>query len=260
MKGEDVVVTPGSNGVFNITLLMDGHGGQSIMKRAVELQKDFLEACGARKDWPGCAAVALGHFQERARRMHYRGGATLVALVMEEESGHVAFAWAGDSVGILVREGTVAFRTSIHSVSSDSELRRLQDHEPRYKYQIDDGYLCSLNKYRGCVMPTRGIGDIDMEPAGFLSVPETSNLMSMGPGDLVLMASDGLWDVLPEVEVLEKLSKAGDWKRNILASEALAKAAVSRWLKEYGRASEADDISIVLFQPEVGQPAARTEL
>lgn len=111
------MVTPGSNLVFEITLLMDGHGGQGIMKRAVELQKALLEACDSIKAWPKCTQKALQSFQEHARRMRYRGGATLVACFLEdsqgsrafesdgqEATGRVAFAWAGDSMAVLIRE------------------------------------------------------------------------------------------------------------------------------------------------------------
>eukprot|EP00913_Durusdinium_trenchii_P010466 g9813.t1 len=74
---------------------------------------------------------------------------------------------------VEAREGALLFRSLAfecrgqHVICPDCEQAlgsKHENHEPRYKYQIDDGYLCSLNKYRGCVMPTRGIGDIDMEP------------------------------------------------------------------------------------------------
>ncbi|CAJ1443765.1 unnamed protein product [Effrenium voratum] len=105
LNGEDVVVTPESNGVFNVTLLMDGHGGQGIMKRSLDLQQGLLNACRVAADWPKCAREAVQNFQDRARQMQYRGGATLLALLTEERSSRVAFAWAGDSMAILVKQG-----------------------------------------------------------------------------------------------------------------------------------------------------------
>eukprot|EP00434_Breviolum_minutum_P010251 symbB.v1.2.009046.t1/scaffold569.1/size186053/15 len=247
----------GSNGIFNVTLLMDGHGGQSIMKRAVNLQKELLETCKSFGDWPRCASDAFKQFQENARIMSYRGGATVVALVMEEASKKAAFAWAGDSMGILVKQGTVAFRTSIHTAESGAELQRIRDHRPPYEYRLDDGYLCGLRR-QGCVMPTRGLGDVDLESAGFLAVPETSDFMAMEEGDFVLMASDGLWDVLSEEDVLLH-AKVGSWQANVATSEKLAKIAVQQWLQLYGRPSEADDVSVVIFQPGPVIPA-RAEL
>eukprot|EP00435_Cladocopium_sp_Y103_P037450 s832_g9.t3 len=490
-RGEDVVVTPGSNEVFTITILMDGHGGQSVMKRAVDLQKELLEMCRSLADWPRCAVEATEHVQDHVRMMRYRSGATFLALVVEEASSKAAFAWAGDSMGILVPElryacacgtciatpegyvearddalvfrslafechsqtvvcpdcgqaigfkneslhflrrdriqsrtdklqvlvcslkqqeitevsqviagifpcdvrsrlllkaelrqftalpgkpelvvvvhrnegralltdrngfyhevlgtawkqtrgnvlvvltrvepqeptdlydknmlrslstqgdqptmgalghagrvltwgnspsaeqlqqilklmtkayfhesihatgipqnwnkpspkasgWTVAFRTSTHTAESEAEISRIRHHRPPYQYRLDDGYLCAL-KRPSCVMPTRGLGDVDLESAGFLAVPETSDFMTMGEEDFVLIASDGIWDVLGEEDVLAHV-QVGSWQTNLATSEMLAKRAIQEWLRQYGRASEADDVSVAIVQPRL---------
>lgn len=257
-RGEDVVVTPGSNEVFTITILMDGHGGQSVMKRAVDLQKELLEMCRSLADWPRCAVEATEHVQDHVRMMRYRSGATFLALVVEEASSKAAFAWAGDSMGILVRQGTVAFRTSTHTAESEAEISRIRHHRPPYQYRLDDGYLCAL-KRPSCVMPTRGLGDVDLESAGFLAVPETSDFMTMGEEDFVLIASDGIWDVLGEEDVLAHV-QVGSWQTNLATSEMLAKRAIQEWLRQYGRASEADDVSVAIVQPRLSVTPVKAEL
>ena len=87
----------------------------------------------------------------------------------------------------------MAFRTSIHSASSATELQRIESHQPSYSYEIHDGYLCSLNRYHGCatryggrfnegtseVMPTRGLGDLELEP-GQITSPSASCQESAG--------------------------------------------------------------------------------
>mmetsp|Transcript_58781 Transcript_58781/g.128699 ORF Transcript_58781/g.128699 Transcript_58781/m.128699 type:complete len:309 (-) Transcript_58781:36-962(-) len=257
-RGEDVVVTPGSNGIFTITILMDGHGGQSVMKRAVDLQKELLEMCRSLADWPRCAVEATEHVQDHIRIMRYRSGATFLALVVEEASSKAAFAWAGDSMGILVRQGMVAFRTSSHTAESEAEISRIRHHSPPYQYRLDDGYLCAL-KRPSCVMPTRGLGDVDLESAGFLAVPETSDFMAMGEEDFVLIASDGIWDVLSEEDVLAHV-QVGSWQTNLATSEKLAKLAVQEWLRQYGRVSEADDVSVAIVQPRLSVTPVKAEL
>ncbi|CAJ1348858.1 unnamed protein product [Effrenium voratum] len=231
---------------------MDGHGGQGIMKRSLDLQQGLLNACRVAADWPKCAREAVQNFQDRARQMQYRGGATLLALLTEERSSRVAFAWAGDSMAILVKQGRTAFRTSLHTTELESEVQRIRGH-PEYKYEFHDGYLCSTDPGAGCVMPTRGLGDVDLEPAGFLAVPDTSEFMDLAPGDFVLMASDGLWDVLSEEEVLAR-TQVGSPEKNLATAEALAEAAVQGWARRYGP-GEADDVSLLLCQP-VGEEKA----
>ncbi|CAE7336154.1 unnamed protein product [Symbiodinium necroappetens] len=246
-RGEDVVVTPGSNGILRIALLMDGHGGQDIVRHAASLQEGLLKHCTDLQVWPGCAEDSVAAFQDQARQQHWRSGSTLVAVVSEVKTSRVAFAWAGDSMGVLIRGGHIVYRTTMHTLENDEELHRLQTHRPAYSYRLRDGYLCSSTPYAGCVMPTRGLGDVELESAGFLAVPETSDFMDVTADDIVLVASDGVWDVVDAEEAVEILADTQHPSREDQAA-TLAATALKGWRTRYGP-NEADDVSVLLYQP-----------
>eukprot|EP00747_Dinoflagellata_sp_TGD_P215806 gnl/TRDRNA2_/TRDRNA2_88443_c0_seq1.p1 gnl/TRDRNA2_/TRDRNA2_88443_c0~~gnl/TRDRNA2_/TRDRNA2_88443_c0_seq1.p1 ORF type:complete len:184 (+),score=18.19 gnl/TRDRNA2_/TRDRNA2_88443_c0_seq1:3-554(+) len=183
-------------------------------------------------------------------------------MFLDLQSSSVAFAWAGDSEALIVREGRVIFRTSRHDLENRHERFRIKSDEANYNYSFRDGYLCKRGGHGHCVMPTRGLGDLDMEGAGFIPFPETSEFIPLRTGDLVIIASDGLWDVVDADQVIELLmagTPAGPTRMLDLGTR-LAEKAVSSWLKEYGRASEADDISILIYEQSADRHLLGLEL
>eukprot|EP00931_Biecheleriopsis_adriatica_P010429 TRINITY_DN111504_c0_g1_i1.p1 TRINITY_DN111504_c0_g1~~TRINITY_DN111504_c0_g1_i1.p1 ORF type:complete len:348 (+),score=67.42 TRINITY_DN111504_c0_g1_i1:2-1045(+) len=266
-RGEDMIVTSGSNEVYNISLLMDGHGGQDVVKHAGRyLQHTLLEHCStgsaaaspAEESWPGCATRAFATYQKDVRRQSLRGGAVVVVVLVEIETSRVAFAWAGDAAALILdARGQVIFRTSSHTLDNKEELARIQAGRAQYSYEIDDGYLCHTNERVGCVEPTRGIGDLKFESAGFLPVPETSELMDLAADDMVIVASDGLWDVIEEHEVIRHVMLDRDLDfssppsdtRAALATK-LVQNAIDEWRQQYDD-SEADDVCLLMWEPAV---------
>ncbi|CAK0905494.1 unnamed protein product [Prorocentrum cordatum] len=226
---------------------MDGHGGQGVVRHAGQhLQEELLRLCGAEAAgaWPECARAAFVGFQDEVRRKRLRGGATAVAIFLRADGSQAAFAWVGDSSAVVIRGGDVLFRTTKHSLDNADEVARIKAGD--YRYFMDDGYLCTP---RGrCVAPTRALGDIEMESAGLISTPEASEWIDLQPGDIIIAASDGIWDVLPEEPVVRHLAKMPLEADLVQAASGLAETAVREWTRQYGRASEADDISVLLYR------------
>lgn len=252
-NGEDAIVTSGTNGVYNISILMDGHGGQDVMRHAGQhLQDDLLTACAdpagiQAYTWPECVRSCFISFQNKIRQRRLRGGAAVVVMFVHLESMQVAFAWAGDAEAVIFRQGRVRFRSTRHGLENSDERSRIETHVPKYSYVFDDGYLCSPSG--PCVMPTRGLGDVDMEVAGFISLPEVSDFIALEAGDVVLLASDGIWDILDAEYIAERFATKAPATEMLTVGIELAEAAVKQWIRTYGRASEADDISLLIFQP-----------
>lgn len=254
-KGEDIIVTSGCNGIYNISILMDGHGGQEAVKFAGQyFQESLLKACAdpsevQSKSLADCIQSCFQNLQDEIRRRRLRGGAAVVVKFVKLSTMEVVFAWAGDAEALVIRNGRAYFRTTRHGLENINERTRIMSHEPRYKYVFEDVYLCSPSG--NCVMPTRGLGDIDMEQAGYISLPEVSNLMALEAGDVVLLASDGIWDVLDADLVAQQFVALSSDTDMLSLGTALAKGAIQQWIRSYGRASEADDISLLIYKPLV---------
>jgi serine/threonine protein phosphatase PrpC len=75
---------------------------------------------------------------------------------------------------------------------------------------------------------TRTLGDIAAKKVGLLSDPEIFHI-EMRPGDrFIVIASDGVWDVMKSAEVVGYILKHPDRET---AAEGLVKEARGRWVK-----------------------------
>ena len=73
---------------------------------------------------------------------------------------------------------------------------------------------------------TRTLGDLQAKSIGLISEPEIQNI-ELKPGDrFIVIASDGVWDVMSSAEVVGFIVSTNDPKES---AEKLAKEARSRW-------------------------------
>ena len=89
---------------------------------------------------------------------------------------------------------------------------------------------------------SRSLGDLTGKIAGVISTPHAS-VEPLGAGDhALILASDGLWDVVPNEEVTAVgLSSADCWE----AAARLARLTRARWLVRTGGA---DDTTVVVVR------------
>lgn len=87
----------------------------------------------------------------------------------------------------------------------------------------------------------RSLGDYRLKRHGVVSEPEVTH-RRVAPGDLfIILATDGVWDVLSNEEVVSIVCAT---PRKQHASKAVAEAAAQRWRTRYP-ASRVDDCSAV---------------
>lgn len=135
------------------------------------------------------------------------GGATCVCFVRDSIANLCRVAVMGDTRcmvingnAVLERDNTFehlpdsrTFLTFPHDVYNTAELARLQA-EWDGEHEIDGCYL--VNPLTGCeIQPTRGFGDFDMFGTGFISVPDVSLAFPLDQGTMVILGSDGLFDL-----------------------------------------------------------------
>ncbi|GAX74889.1 hypothetical protein CEUSTIGMA_g2335.t1 [Chlamydomonas eustigma] len=126
----------------------------------------------------------------------YPGCTALVALIVGNQ---LFIANAGDCRAVLCRAGTTIAVTRDHTASLPDEKARVES--------LGGTLVWSYNDWRvgGCgLQVTRSIGDFDVKgPGGGLTAePEIANL-ALGSEDWVLvLASDGLWEVCGNEEVV----------------------------------------------------------
>lgn len=87
----------------------------------------------------------------------------------------------------------------------------------------------------------RAFGDFCLKDFGLISVPEVSYRRLTEKDEFVVLATDGIWDVLSNEEVIEIVASAESHSR---AAQAVVESAVRAWKHKYPT-SKVDDCAVV---------------
>ncbi|XP_078428188.1 putative protein phosphatase 2C 49 [Wolffia australiana] len=116
-----------------------------------------------------------------------RVGSTAVAVVVTPD--RLVVANCGDSRAVLCRGGAAFPLSSDHKPERPDELERIQAAGGRVVY-----WDCA--RVLGVLSTSRAIGDCYLKPY-VTSVPEVKVVRRTTDDELLILASDGLWDVVP---------------------------------------------------------------
>ena len=187
--------------------VFDGHRGEDLAQHAAEtLHSHLATALEGASPVPAFADAFL-RCHRAAKEARYRDGAC--ALCFVTLNGHGWCANAGDCRAVMSRhEGHVERLSTDHKASEPEETARIEACGAEVEFGCLDGDL----------EVSRGLGDFDYCPA-FSQEPAV-----MGPIDLrwsdglVVLASDGIWDVVSDAEACTRLRAELD--RGATADEA----------------------------------------
>lgn len=183
-KGEDKLVVECRHGEA-LWAVFDGHRSKEVSAFAA---RTFPQLVWSHPAWTVCPGEAVKesvrNCHELARIEGLRGGTTAVIVVTAGD--FIYCASAGDSrvVAGLHGGGTVRMSNE-HSTKSAEELARIQAARGNLEWGNLGGFLPI----------TRGIGNFDLEAEGFSCVADVAWLPK-GQVEFVVIASDGLWDVM----------------------------------------------------------------
>lgn len=209
----------------------DGVGGAQAGEIAARLAATALEERPPDAYGEETLAVLLREANERIYR-HALGdpaaagmGTVVTALLVDEAQGTVAIGHVGDSRGYRVRDRELEQLTTDHSLVG--ELVRSG------RLSVEEA---EQHPHRSVI--TRAVGTE-------ASVDVDTLTVTAAPGDLYLICSDGLTDVVRDQEIVALIAAAdGDPHR---AAESLVDAA--------NRGGGIDNITVVLFEIVTGEPA-----
>lgn len=153
----------------------------------------------------------------------------------------------GDSRAVLGRKScgiwSVCHLSWDHKPEDPAERQRIQDcgGEVAAGRQGTMRVYVKNEGFPGLAM-SRSVGDLVATTVGVTAEPDV-NFLRVSPTDkFILVASDGLWDVVPSIEAVALVGTYLDRDQSSKSLQALVHLAQSRWLKR-GRA---DDISVIL--------------
>lgn len=219
-----------SDGRFVACLVADGAGGHGGGDVAAAVARSSV--LGALAASPGLEPDGLRHLLEQANRevvaRQAEGGrladmrSTVVLAVVDLEACELAWAHTGDSRAYLFRDGEQVARTIDHSLVQQLVNGGMIDEE-----------RARLHPQRNLLLSALGAPDGDVEI-------DVSGRMPVRVGDVVLLCSDGVWEVLGNRRLGETLRASLDprqWIDTIDAEIRLLAApgydnytAVAMWL------------------------------
>ena len=202
----------GSSGVFAV---LDGHGGSSAASGGAALLEEALKQVPLTGKTPSEASRLLQEtFVDCDARLRShlgtedRSGSTVVACIINPSAGGneytVQLAHAGDSRGVLSR-GSRLYSSKDHKPNREDETRRIE----AAGGCVSQGPLGGgPMRVDGALAVSRAMGDFHFKPPGMdpskckvSVVPEVQTIEGCSAGDWILLACDGIFDVMENEEV-----------------------------------------------------------
>ncbi|KAL4341357.1 hypothetical protein GQ457_08G012920 [Hibiscus cannabinus] len=215
--------------------IFDGHRGGAAAEFSVQALPEFLKTLGSTCS-PADALVEAFvktdvafrdelESHKKTRRViqkDWHPGCTAAACLIVRNKLFVAN--AGDCRTILCRRGCPLALSRDHVASCPEERSRVVSAGGEVKWQVD-----TWRVGRAALQVTRSIGDDDLKPA-VTAEPEITETVLSADDEFLVMASDGLWDVVSETEVMTIIRDTV--KEPAMCSKRLATEAVERGSKD----------------------------
>jgi len=206
--------------------VFDGHGGQEVAKYCKErMHTLFFEilqshpAWDLKKVWEEAYAVIDKEIDEKYSENDcdcMGSTATTCYIRRVPEGWKVSCANVGDSAALLWTNTQNNFITKMHRPTTESEATRV----------IAAGGKITgerTKRINGQLVVTRALGDHFMKKnsKGLISVPHVNEdvIMRQDANPILVIASDGLWDVVPDATVVRMVTEKSSVSAQELANE-----------------------------------------
>jgi len=198
-------------GIFGV---LDGHGGgevvkfctQSIPETFIKIYKDY------QNNVEKLFQIVFNKVDDQLKLVGASdsGCTACVAFVRKEKDGQKLYlANVGDARAVLSSNG-VAERLSVdHKASDLKEAQRVKE----------SGGFILKNRVSGQLMVTRALGDLELKKEGVSNVPDVKCVKVTDKEKFVIMASDGLWDVIEDqaaVDLVKGLKNSDEMSAALL--------------------------------------------
>eukprot|EP00026_Physarum_polycephalum_P003299 Phypoly_transcript_03309.p1 GENE.Phypoly_transcript_03309~~Phypoly_transcript_03309.p1 ORF type:complete len:738 (+),score=125.55 Phypoly_transcript_03309:75-2288(+) len=208
----------------------DGHNGKTAAEFvAATFHKTLLQELQNKNQTTGQAFTAAYEYTNLVLNelaVPLTGTTAMTCLSVRNGTHHSLYsANVGDSRAILSRSGKAHRLSYDHKATDEQEVQRVES----------IGGEISNNRVAGVLAITRALGDTALTKKGVIATPFVSERDVLPLDDeYLILASDGLWDVISDQEAAEIAHAEQDAQK---ASKKLMKTALERGSK--------DDITVV---------------
>ena len=174
--------------------IFDGHGGSFISSY---LQNNFhcelKEMLNSNKKLDFCELFQNIDIKMKNSPYAYHQGSTacVVYITMENNKKILYCANVGDTKCLLTQTKFAKILSKDHKLDNIKERERI----------IKNGGIINDGRIFGEIILSRAFGDWQFKDFGLLSFPHVSKIEITEDDHYVIMASDGVWDVLEDLEI-----------------------------------------------------------
>lgn len=265
-------------GIFGV---FDGHGGAQVAKFCAEqfpkvvrqgdasklsatLRNSFLQVDEMLADLGRTMAISEpGH-------PDHVGCTAVVSLVSEDT---IIVANAGDSRAILGRNGRAVALSHDHKPNVPKEAARIQK-AGGFVAERHCGPNDVIHRVNGKLSLSRSMGDFSYKKNDALTaadqivscVPEIKSFRRQRDDEFVVIACDGVWDVMTSQQVVDRVQKyllpirCGNLSSDAVVSKILDECIASDPSKSFGKGTDNLTMILIVFHKDTGLPVAPCKL
>ncbi|CAM8892783.1 unnamed protein product [Rhodiola kirilowii] len=218
--------------------VFDGHGGAKASEFAAKnLNRNIMTALSDRCEEEMKDAIRDAYLttDEEFLKLGVNGGSCCVTAAFM--NGNLAVSNVGDCRAVISRGGVAEALTMDHKASREDERDRIE---------ALGGYVDECRgvwRIQGSLAVSRGVGDRHLKK-WIISEPETTVLKLQPDHELLILASDGLWDKVCNQEAVDIVASVCNLDEDVSglssACNQLAELSVSRGC--------VDDITVLIVQ------------
>ena len=174
--------------------LFDGHGGGEVSKY---LQSNFYTYFKEMLPFDNVNENLKTLFNKVDNKIkesnYFNIGATACIIYITKENGQKCLYSAniGDTRSLLIKTNDFMRLSYDHRASDENEYKRI----------INNGGIVFAGRVYGTLMLSRAFGDWELKSYGVSNEPHITRINITDSDKYVIMASDGVWDVLEDIDV-----------------------------------------------------------
>jgi len=180
--------------------IFDGHNGSAVANFvAKNLGQVLADIMDKSNDPVECLKQAFKDTNNLVKKKKVDGGCTALAVLFMGDKGYVAN--AGDCRAVLCKENKAIRLTKDHKPDDKEEEQRIKQLGGEITSFINrEGKITS--RVNGILSTSRAFGDFEMAPF-ITSDPDVQVFNYMDGCRFLILACDGLWDVLSDQEAVD---------------------------------------------------------
>lgn len=250
--GQDVSLVQRLDADRVLIAVFDGHGKNGLevavqTKEMVQQSVGMLAAAVAEGDLAGAFVRLFRQLQQHfeGREIAQNSGTTVTAALVDPIAQTVRCAHVGDSAAVVASGTSLEFATEDHDFNQD-DMNRIaacggEVRETQTAMKTVRRVYCKGQNYPALAL-ARSLGDTDAHKWGVLADPSVSDAIGLGAGHLLILASDGVWNVMQKDDVLHEATVGSAEE----AAHRVANAARRAWPQS--GTDYIDDISVVVVK------------